>query len=129
MNGAHKKGFTVVLTVAADGSKLIPHVIFKGKRKLGASCDQPGIIAKVQPKGWMDKTGALEWIRTTFPVHCEQPKLLARNSFRAHLTDDVKYELSRRNVHPAVIPGGLTCVLQPLDTHINKPLKDKIRMA
>ena len=34
----------------------------------------------------------------------------------------------RRTVDVAVIPGGLTSVLQPLDKCINKPFKAKLRM-
>ena len=39
----------------------------------------------------------------------------------------VKDLLARRNVDVAVIPGGLTPVLQPLDKCINKPFKNKVR--
>ena len=35
---------------------------------------------------------------------------------------------ARRTVDVAVIPGGLTSVLQPLDKCINKPFKAKLRM-
>lgn len=52
--------------------------------------------------------------------------LLVWDSFRAHLTDAVKDLLSRRNVNVAVIPGGLTLVIQPLDNCINKPFKAKV---
>ena len=34
--------------------------------------------------------------------------LLVRDSFRAHLTDEVKAELNRCKIDVAVIPGGLT---------------------
>ena len=50
------------------------------------------------------------------------------DSFRGHLTDTVKDLLARRNVDVAVIPGGLTSNLQPLDKCINKPFKAKLRM-
>ena len=50
------------------------------------------------------------------------------DSFRGHLTDAVKDLLARRNVDVAVIPGGLTSNLQPLDKCINKPFKAKLRM-
>ena len=32
------------------------------------------------------------------------------------------------NTDVAIIPGGLTCQLQPLDVSINKPFKDKVRV-
>ena len=50
------------------------------------------------------------------------------DSFRGHLTDTVKDLLARRNVDIAVIPGGLTPVLQPLDKCIKKPFKAKLRI-
>ena len=43
------------------------------------------------------------------------------------MTEAVKDLLARRNVDVAVIPGGLTPVLQPLDKCINKPFKNKVR--
>ena len=43
------------------------------------------------------------------------------------MTDGVKDLLDRQNVDVAVIPGGLTPVLQPLDKCINKPFKAKVR--
>ena len=49
------------------------------------------------------------------------------DSFRPHLTDEVKADLNRRKIDVAVIPGGLTPVLQPLDKYLNKPFKDNVR--
>ena len=53
--------------------------------------------------------------------------LLVWNSFRAHLTELVKADLQRRKIEVAVIPSGLTPVLQPLDKCLNKPFKDNMR--
>ena len=39
----------------------------------------------------------------------------------------MKEDLNRRKIDVAVIPGGLTPVLQPLDKCLNKPFKDNIR--
>ena len=52
---------------------------------------------------------------------------MVRDSFRAHLTESVKADLQRRRVDEAVIPGGLTLFLQPLDKCLNKPFKDNMR--
>ena len=49
------------------------------------------------------------------------------DSFCGHPTDGVKELLARRNVDVAVIPGGLTPVLQPLDKCLDKPFKTRVR--
>ena len=49
------------------------------------------------------------------------------DSFEAHVTDTVKASFKRENTELAVIPGGLTSLLQPLDVSLNKPFKDGVR--
>ena len=56
-----------------------------------------------------------------------KPSLLVWDSFHGHLGDDTKRLLSEMKTDLAVIPGGLTSVLQPLDVSVNKPFKDNIR--
>ena len=69
-----------------------------------------------------------EWIRTCLPRNPrDERSLLVWDSFRAHLTESVKADLQRRKIDVAVIPGGLTPVLQPLDKCLNKPFKDNMR--
>ena len=44
-----------------------------------------------------------------------------------HLTDQVKAKLKSAYTLPAVISGGFTSELQPLDMCINNPFKYKVR--
>ena len=53
--------------------------------------------------------------------------LLVFDLFEAHVTDRVKRALERENKNLAVIPGGLTSILQPLHVSLNKPFKDGVR--
>ena len=53
--------------------------------------------------------------------------LLVFDAFEAHVTETVKRALTRENTNLAVIPGGLTSILQPLDVSLNKPFKDGVR--
>ena len=53
--------------------------------------------------------------------------MLVWDAFRAHLAEQVKRVLQQTNTDVAVIPGGLTSVLQPLDVCLNKPFKDWVR--
>ena len=49
------------------------------------------------------------------------------DSFEAQKTEQVKRSFKSENSDLAVIPGGLTSVLQPLDVCLNKPFKDRVR--
>jgi hypothetical protein len=51
--------------------------------------------------------------------------LLIMDSCRAHITDDTKRLLSKYS-KLAIIPGGLTKKIQPLDLSVNKSLKSKL---
>ena len=60
-------------------------------------------------------------------IPSEERTLLVWDSFRGHLTDGVKSYAKKCKIDQAVIPGGLTGILQPLDVVINKPFKDRLR--
>ena len=49
------------------------------------------------------------------------------DSFRGHLTDDIKQASIDLNTVRAVIPGGLTGHLQPLDLTVNRSFKAQLR--
>ncbi|CAM5082762.1 unnamed protein product [Eretmochelys imbricata] len=52
--------------------------------------------------------------------------MLVFDMFRAHKTDEVKNVAKNMKTALAVIPGGLTSVLQLLDVCLNKPFKDRL---
>ena len=127
--GSEKRHFTVVLAVTASGDFLPPMIIFKGKREL--SMDVPkGWIVTVQEKGWMDENLMLRWIRDIYLKYTKKERsLLVLDSFRGHLTDNVKKAFRKGNTVMAVIPGGCTSKVQPLDVSINKPFKTELRKS
>jgi len=45
------------------------------------------------------------------------------DQFKAHVTESTKRLATKLKTHLAVIPGGLTSQLQPLDVSVNKPFK------
>ena len=52
---------------------------------------------------------------------------LVYDMFKAHLVESVKNRLNNINTDVAVVPGGLTSQLQPLDVSIDKSFKEKVR--
>ncbi|GES93238.1 pogo transposable element with KRAB domain [Rhizophagus clarus] len=96
--GHERSNFTVVLACMADGTKLPPVIIFKLKN----------IPREVFPDGVIIRTN---------------PEVL--DSFSAHKTDVVKQRFCEKKTDLAVIPGGLTSRLQPLNVSLNsEAIKD-----
>ena len=57
------------------------------------------------------------------PGGLKKPSLLVWDQFKAHVTESTKRLSTKLKTHLAVIPGGLTSQLQPLDVSVNKPFK------
>ena len=125
-SGHEKSRFTVVLSCLADGTKLKPMVNFKRKTQPKDKFP-PGVVVHHHAKGWMDADGMKLWIKKVWSSRpgglLRKKSLLVSDWFRAHLADPVKQALHQTNTNIAVIPGGLTSVLQPLDVCLNSRSK------
>ena len=66
---------------------------------------------------WQERPGGLRKVRA----------FLVWDMFRAHLCESVKDDIKKNNTRQAVIPGGCTSLLQPLDVCSNKPFKGSMR--
>ena len=49
------------------------------------------------------------------------------DSMTAQNEDSVQKRINAAGAHLAIIPGGLTCKLQPLDVSVNHPFKVYVR--
>lgn len=128
--GAERQRCTVMLCVTADGRKLPPYVVLKRKR-IPNEVFPKGVIVRAQEKGWMNDDLVLDWVKCVWQNRpgalLAKRSLLVLDSFRGHLTDKVKEQLRRVGTDMAVIPGGLTGMLQPLDVSVNRPFKVEFR--
>ena len=79
----------------------------------------------------MDQAGMNLWVEKVWRSQpgglLRKKSLLIWDSFQAHRVDSVKRAVRQTNTDIAVIPGGLTSILQPLDVFLNKPFKDHLR--
>jgi hypothetical protein len=125
-----KKNFTVILGCMADGTKLPPVCIFKLKN-IPKERFPDGVIIRANEKGWNNEIEMLWWIENVWIKRSsliDPRSLLILDSFRGHLVDSVKHQLYIKNTNIAVIPGGLTPKLQPLDVGVNKCFKIKVNL-
>ena len=75
----HKKDhFTVILTAKANGTKLKPFVIFKGKgaRLIKTLQQIPGVVVTFSSNGWMNDIFTIEYLYTQFLAHFHSPSIL-----------------------------------------------------
>lgn len=127
--GNEKNRFTVMLGCTADGGKLPAYVFFK--RKAFPKLPFPkGIIIQVNEKGWFDDRITNDWLQRVWdrrPGAGLSRFLLVLDAFRCHRTDKAKAILDEQRTDLAIIPGGMTSLLQPLDVGISKPMKTSLR--
>ncbi len=128
-----------MLACAANGDKLKAVVILKaGSRghKLPAGYATPNnIVIWYQEKAWMTKALMQRWFNEVYLRHydcsffdfIQLKHLLSFDSFRGHTANDVKALAKSHAVDLAVIPGGCTSSLQPIDIGINQPFKAILR--
>ena len=128
--GHEKTRFTVVLACMADGTQLKPMVISKRTTKPKITFP-PNVLVHFHKKGCMDENGVKLWIEN---IWNRQPggmqkehNLLVWNMFWSHIMANSKTCLVRNNTNIAIMPGGLTSVLQLLDISLNKPFKNNVR--
>lgn len=78
----------------------------------------PGVVVRVNEKGYMDEAMMLEWIRVVWnrrPGALLRPRsMLVLDAFRGHLTEGVKRVLCDGKTDLVIIPGYMTSTLQPL---------------
>lgn len=86
---------------------------------------------RVQEKGWMTEELYLDWLKSVWfrrpGALLHQRSMLVVDSFRSHLTENVKVKMRQEKSDMVVIPGGMTGMLQPLDVSINRPFKSHLR--
>jgi len=125
--GNEKNRVTVVLASCGDGFKVKLMVIFK--RKIVPKINNKhGVAVSAQEKGWMDLDQMKIWIKKVWRAQIlGRRRRLVYDAFEAQVTDSVKSSFKHKNTDLAVVPAGLTSILQPLDVSLHKPFKDGVR--
>ena len=111
----------VVLSCCAGGTKLPPMLIFK-RKNMPKEAISKGVIVHVHDKGWMDENGwkiQVEKVWSKCPGGLlKKPALLVLDQFREHITEATKKRFKEEKTLLAIIPGGVTSQLQPLNVSI-----------
>lgn len=128
--GSKHSRFTVKLACTADSRKLPPFIIFK-RNTSPKEAFPPGVVVRLNKKGYMGTELMLEWIRTVWNRRpcalLRRPNKLVLCAFRGHLTVAVKEAVRDGSTDLVIILESMTSTLQLLDAVLNKPFKDHVR--
>lgn len=126
--GNSRENITILACVNAQGEKLPPLCVVKGKTTKSlesvATVDGPdGTLWTYQEKAWMcDILGEL-WFRDIFLKNCgpKRPKLLIMDSHGSHETLGLLDEAKKENIIVMALPPHTSHHLQPLDKSVFGP--------
>lgn len=130
-SGSSRSRVTVILAVMADGTKLPPMIIFKGKT---TACVKNIIVSPrvahiaFQENAWNNHSLTEQWFDKVWHHHVgDNQNLLVWDEFGGHK----KFQASKRHqfskTHIVMIPPACTPIVQPLDVSINKSFKHHYR--
>jgi hypothetical protein len=135
-SGWGKRQATLILYIFADGeARLCPTLIFHGQGNVTAAeraAYHPGVVVKFNKEAYNNEDLFLSWIDQQLQPILEGDTMLIMDVASFHKTDAVRARLQKElpaYVLPAMIPGGLTCLLQPLDTAVNSMFKKLLQDA
>lgn len=133
-----KRQATLVLYIFSDGvCRLKPKLIFHGVpggviQTAESSLYDPRVTVVFNESAYNNEKLFTQWIDEELlqeEVLGGRDSLLVMDHATFHKTPEVLKKLRDNNILPALIPGGCTGLLQPLDVSINKPFKKWIREA
>ena len=138
-DGNESKKISVLLSIAANGNRLPPFLIFKGaeektlEKNLNKNINilNKKIFAVCQKKAWCDTNIFKKWYEKFFLNYekkiIKKPCLLVLDKSPAHCNNEIIKEFEKNNTYYTFIPGGLTRYLQPLYLGINMPFKKALK--
>lgn len=128
--GHEKARITVMLSACSDGRKLKPFILLDRKRPIKElAIFQSKLTIEYAGTTWMNEELTSRYIDKVIGrnIFNSQRRLFVWDSFRCHISENIKNKLNSLNVDMAVVPGGCTKFVQPADVSWNNPFKEKIR--
>jgi hypothetical protein len=135
-----KRQASLVLYIFADGvSRILPKLIFHRKptneggkiKERERHLYHQGVTVHLNPTAYNNEELMAQWINDELiPIlkpTTQDEVLLAFDAAAFHKTPEILQTFRNNHIVPALIPGGCTGLLQPLDTAVNKPFKELLR--
>ena len=132
--GSGRQYITVHCAGSANGERLPPFILYKGKNmyQRWMQGGPAAAVYGVSESGWMDSDNFLAWFKKLFlpsvsHLTKEAPVLLFFNGHYSHISMELIKEAQSNNVILLCLPPNTTHLLQPLDVGVFAPLKSAWR--
>ena len=120
---------SVCLAARGDGTKLKPFIVFAGaKRESTALHEEYKRQCSVasSTNGWMNEELTLRWVNEIVGAFSFNKRLLAWDSYEAHMTESVSRRLKEISMESVIVPGGCTKYIKAPDVVWIKPFQQTI---
>ena len=128
--GTGREFITVLGCGAADGTRLPPYILYKGKNlyRDWTTGGPAGALYGMSSSGWMESENFLSWFKKCFLVAAdnllkEGPVVLFVDGHHSHLSFPLIRMAREKSVHLMCLPPHTTHILQPLDVGVFGPVK------
>jgi len=127
--GNPREKVSIILACSRNGKKLPPAIVVKSGRQKPRLRLVNGVLVFMNPATSMCNSRIMtQWMQIMMS-DTKSKCLLILDSFSGHLTTEVADTCKSLNIVRAVIPGGMTSQLQPLDISVNRSFKSKMRKS
>lgn len=125
---AQKKRLTLILLICADGTMAPPILLFKDKGFKNFAIDFPNALLISNPNAYNTVVTMVDKILPHFYKIVKIKSVIIHDKCSAHINKRVLDELKSHEFETIEIPGGATCLLQPIDCScLGKKIKENIK--
>ena len=92
-----------------------PFIVFSGAKGECKSLNDEfkhKCVVQSSSNGWMNEQLTIQWFKSVVGMFSFSRRLLAWDSFEAHMTAEVRATLKSANTEDVIVPGGCTKYVQ-----------------
>ena len=128
--GTGREYYTVLGAGAADGTRLPPFILYKGRHLYQRWTDggPAGAVYGVSDSGWMEDANFANWLEKMYVpavTHLLRtgPVVLFVDGHHSHISLQVIRAARSKSIHMLCLPPHVTHIMQPMDVGVYGPVK------
>lgn len=132
--GLDKRQASIQLTIRAEGAQHIKCLLIVAGSGEQITVEEYNFYKSLrnvkvyfQPKAWCDAGCMAWWVRRVWSQEGDPNRMLVLDCLGCHVSDETQRSLAKMNTHVVNPPPNCTDLIAPIDHHVGKWLKDRIK--